>query len=234
MNDNKNKIINWEKVFSYSNSFKNNSPCKWEFIEEFFDKEFYEKLYETFPKDDKTWERISTWDKNSLRKLWDKDTDESDPSDIVDPNFSDAWNEFHHYLFSDEFIQNIQKFSGIPVGRLKHFSMKISRKGDYQFPHIHNVGPSTLIFMIYFTKNWKKGDPGGTYITPEEEESQRIFEADNLDNTTVVFQDGPYSGHGVRPLKENTERHAIQIYLEGWSSETGWSCYPVERELREI
>ena len=36
MNDTKNKIINWEKVFSYSNSFKNNSPCKWEFIEEIF------------------------------------------------------------------------------------------------------------------------------------------------------------------------------------------------------
>jgi len=234
MNDTKNKIINWEKVFSYSDSFKNNSPCKWQFIEEFFDKEFYEKLYETFPKDDDTWELISTWDKNSLRKLWSDDTDGSDPSDIVDPNFSESWNEFHHYLFSDEFIQNIQKFSNIPVGRLKHFSMKISREGDYQSPHIHNVGPSTLIFMIYFTKNWKKGDPGGTYVTPEEDESKIIFEADNLDNTAVVFQDGPHSGHGVRPLKEGVERHAIQIYLEGWSAETGWSCDPIVRELREI
>ena len=234
MNNTKNTIINWEKVFSVSNSFKNNSPCKWTFIQEFFNKEFYEKLYETFPKDDGTWERVSTWDKNSLRKLWNNDKDGTEPSDIIDPNFSDVWNEFHHYLFSDEFIENMQKFSGIPVGRLKHFSMKISRKGDYQFPHIHNTGPSTLIFMIYFTKNWKKGDPGGTYITPTEDESKMIFEAQNLDNTSVVFQDGLNAGHGVRPLKENTERHAIQIYLEGWSAKKGWSCYPVERELREI
>ena len=234
MNDDKNKIINWEKLFSYSNSFQNKSPCKWEFIEEFFHKEFYEKLYETFPKDDSAWERISSWDKNSLRKLWSDDTNESTTSDTFDPYFSESWNEFHHYLFSDEFIQNMQKFSSVPVGRLKHFSMKISRKGDYQFPHIHNVGPSTLIFMIYFTKNWKKGDPGGTYITPEEDESKIIFEADNLDNTAIVFQDGPHSGHGVRPLKEGVERHAIQIYLEGWSAETGWSCTPIVRELKEI
>ena len=234
MNNTKNQIINWEKVFLYSNDFKNKSPCKWAFIEEFFHKEFYEKLYETFPKDDGTWERVSTWDKNSLRKLWSDDTDESSISDIFDPNLSESWNEFHHYLFSDEFIQNIQKFSSVPVGRLKHFSMKISKKGDYQFPHIHNVGPSTLIFMIYFTKNWKKGDPGGTYITPEEDESKIIFEADNLDNTAIVFQDGPHSGHGVRPLKEGVERHAIQIYLEGWSDETGWSCTPIVRELKEI
>ena len=234
MNNTKNQIINWEKVFLYSNDFKNKSPCKWAFIEEFFHKEFYEKLYETFPKDDGTWERVSTWDKNSLRKLWSDDTDESSISDIFDPNLSESWNEFHHYLFSDEFIQNIQKFSSVPVGRLKHFSMKISRKGDYQLPHIHNVGPTTLIFMIYFTKNWKKGDPGGTYITPEEDESKIIFEADNLDNTAIVFQDGPHSGHGVRPLKEGVERHAIQIYLEGWSDETGWSCTPIVRELKEI
>jgi len=234
MNSDSLKIINWEKVFSYSEKFQNNSPCKWAFIEDFFDRDFYDKLYETFPKDDDSWEHVTTWDKDSLRKLWGTDTDKDKPQDVVDNNKSESWNQFHHYLFSEEFIQNLRKFSGVPVGRLKHFSMKISRKGDYQSPHIHDSGPSTLIFMVYFTKNWKNGDPGGTYITPEEDESKIIFEPYNLDNSAIVFQDGPHSGHGVRPLKEGAERHAIQLYFEGYSPETGWSSNQVVRELREI
>ncbi len=233
MNEDGNKIINWESVFSYSNTFKGNSPCKWAFIEEFFDRDFYEKLYKTFPKDEQM-KRVTAWDKDSMRTLWGDDKDESEPTDTKDSRFSESWNDFHQYLFTDEFINNMRKFSGIPVGRLKHFSMKISRKGDYQSPHIHDTGPSTLIFMVYFSKNWKKGDPGGTYITPEEDESKMIFEPYNLDNSAIVFQDGPYAGHGVRPLKEDTERHAIQIYLEGYSPETGWTSRPIVRELKEI
>lgn len=228
-----NKIINWDNIFSYSDEFQNNSPCKWAFIEDFFDKEFYEKLYNSFPKDD-VMERVSAVDKDSLRTLWGNDSDGNIPTDFHDSRFSESWNELHHYLFNDEFFTNMQKFSGIPVNKLKHFSMKISRKGDYQSPHIHDSGPSTLIFMIYFTKGWKQGDPGGTFITPEEDESKIIFEPYNLDNSTVVFQDGPHAGHGVRPLLEGAERHAIQIYLEEYSPETGWSSSSKPRELREI
>ena len=107
-------------------------------------------------------------------------------------------------------------------------------RGGYQLPHIHNVGPSTLILMIYFSKNWKKGDPGGTYITTEEDESKMIFEPYNLDNTAIILHDGPHAGHGVRYVTKDVERRAIQIYLEKYSPETGWSTYPIKRELREI
>ena len=155
MSENNSKIINWDSVFSYSEKFQNNSPCKWAFIEEFFDRKFYEKLYNTFPQDD-IMKRVSAVDKDSLRTLWGDDSDGHDPTDYYDSRFSDSWNQFHHYLFDEEFINNMQKFSGVDVNKLKHFSMKISRKGDYQSPHIHNTGPSTVIFMVYFTKNWKK------------------------------------------------------------------------------
>ena len=124
---NDDNIINWDNVFSYSKMFQNNSPCKWAFIEEFFDRDFYEKLYESFPKED-LMERVSAVDKDSLRTLWGDDGDGSEPTDSKDSRFSDSWNKFHHYLFSEDFIKNMQKFSGIPVGRLRHFSMKISRK----------------------------------------------------------------------------------------------------------
>ena len=88
--------------------------------------------------------------------------------------------------------------------------------------------------MLYFSKNWKKGDPGGTYVTPEEDESEMIFEPYNLDNTAIVFHDGPHAGHGVRYITKDVERRAIQIYLEKYSPETGWSAYPVKKELRKI
>ena len=107
-------------------------------------------------------------------------------------------------------------------------------RGGYQLPHIHDVGPSTLILMLYFSKNWNKGDPGGTYVTTEEDESKMIFEPYNLDNSVIIFQDGPNAGHGVRRITKDVERRAIQIYFEKYSPETGWSVYPVKRELREI
>ena len=88
--------------------------------------------------------------------------------------------------------------------------------------------------MIYFSKNWQKGDPGGTYITPEEDESKMIFEPYNLDNTAVVFQDGPYAGHGVRLIEKDVERRAIQVYLEGYNPDSGWTSHQIKHELKEI
>ena len=227
-------IINWDKIFSYSNEFQNNKPCKWTFIEDFFQREFYDQLYETFPKFGDSWEYVSSHDKDAFRKLWGNQKNDDVPTDEEDSKFSKPWNEFYHYLFTDEFIQNMKFFSNVPVGGLKHFSMKLSKQGGYQSPHIHNVGPSTLIFMIYFSKHWEKGDPGGTYLTPEEDESKMIFEPYNLDNTAVVFQDGPYAGHGVRLIEKDVERRAIQVYLEGYNPDSGWTSHQIKHELKEI
>ena len=227
-------IINWENVLPHSKTFQDQKPTKWIFLEEFFVRDFYEKLYETFPKKDESWFFESAADKSAYRKWWGGEQSAHIPTDIEDTNFSESWNQFHHYLFSDEFIPNIRKFSGVPVSKLKGFGFMLLTKGGYQLPHIHNVGHDTLILMIYFSKNWKKGDPGGTYITTEEDESKMVFEPYNLDNTGIVFHDGPHAGHGARYITKDVERRAIQIYLEKYSPETGWSAYPIERELREI
>ena len=227
-------IINWENVLTHSKTFQDQKPTKWAFLEEFFVRDFYEKLYETYPKKDESWSFISTDDKSSYGKWWRADHAGQIVTDVEDTSFSESWNQFYHYLFSDEFISNIRKFSGVPVNRVKHFGFTLLTRGGYQLPHIHNVGPNTLILMIYFSKNWKKGDPGGTYITPEEDESKMIFEPYNLDNTTIIFHDGAHAGHGVRYITKDVERRAIQITLEKYSSNTGWSAYPIKRELREI
>ena len=265
-------IINWENVFAHSKTFQEQKPVKWVFIEEFFVRDFYEKLYETYPKkdDSKTinitrdsvnvppemslenitselatgggtnWSYETTDEANSYRKWWTggssliQQKPTPDIGFVEDPTFSESWNQLYRYLFSDELISNFRKFSGIPVNKPKAFQFLLLTRGGYQLPHSHNIGPASLLILPYFSKNWKKGDPGGTYITPDDTESNMIFEPSNLDNTAIIFQDGPHAGHGVRQITKDVERRAVQIYLEKYSSETGWSEYNKKRELREI
>ena len=228
------EIINWKNIFDHARIFQERKPTKWAFIEEFFVRDFYEKLYETYPKKDDTWYFETSDDKSTYRKLWTPGIKNKIASDVENPNFSECWNKFYHYLFSNEFLSNIRKFSGVPINKLKFLNFMLLTRGGYQMPHIHNVGPNTIILMLYFSKNWKKGDPGGTYVTPEEDESKMIFEPYNLDNSAIIFHDGPHAGHGARYITKDVERRAIQIYLEKYSSETGWSAYPIKRKLKEI
>ena len=62
---------------------------------------FYEKLYETYPKKDESWFFESTDDKSAYRKWWGADHTEHIDTDIEDTSFSESWNQFHSYLFSD-------------------------------------------------------------------------------------------------------------------------------------
>ena len=85
-------IINWDKIFSYSNEFQNNKPCKWTFIEDFFQREFYDQLYETFPKFGDSWEYVSSHDKDAFRKLWGNQKNYDVPTDEEESKFSKPWN----------------------------------------------------------------------------------------------------------------------------------------------
>ena len=225
-------IVNWQNAYDQSSNFKNSSPTKWAFVKEFLDRNFYEELYKTYPKFDDTWSLEDSYDKISYRKFWKKD-DERNHIQEYDSRYSESWNKFHRYLFSDELISNFRKFSGIPV-KLKQFSLMLLTRGGYQLPHIHNAGPSTVVLMFFFSKNWKKGDPGGTYITPDDTESNMIFEPSNLDNTAIIFQDGPHAGHGVRQITKDVERRALSITLDQYSPATGWNDTRIKKELREI
>lgn len=81
-------------------------------------------------------------------------------------------------------------------------------KGRFQLPHIHNVRPSTLIMMMYFSKGWEKNDPGGTYVSTTEDLdlSSMVFELYNLDNSMIIFHDGPKSGHGIKPIQKKRSK----------------------------
>ena len=218
------QIINWENVFKQEASFKNAKPFKFGFIEGIFQPDFYNKLYETYPSLDR-FKDGSDWSKSQLiLRCGNSDTT---PMHIVDEGddltLSEEWNTLKRYAESEEFLGNFRKFSGLPVNKVKHFVFVAYRRGGFQLPHIHNVGPSTLVLMFYFSKGWKQGDPGGTYISTDLDESSIIFEPYNLDNSMALFHDGPNAAHGMRMLNKDVERRAIQITLEQWSPEKGWS-----------
>ena len=216
-------IINWDSVDNQSNSFKNQTPFRFAFIEDFFEREFYEKLFETYPKIDETWKITNHPTKTQLIKYWNG----IGPNEVVgyedDPQYSEEWNKFKRYVQSEEFVEKIRKFSGVSVNKLKFFQFMSYTKGGFQEPHFHNVGPSTLIIMVYLSKNWVKGSPGGTYMASDTNESSIIFEPYNLDNSVIIFQDGPQAAHGIRLITKDVEIRALQITLEGYSTDKGWT-----------
>ena len=85
------QMINWDNVFRHSKTFQERKPTKWAFLEEFFVRDFYEKLYETYPKKDDSWFVESSNDKSAYRKWWTGNKDDHFASDVEDPNFSKSW-----------------------------------------------------------------------------------------------------------------------------------------------
>jgi hypothetical protein len=230
-------ICNWDNLFKQSDTFKNNKPFKFAFIEEILNRDFYEKLCETYPqydKNDEKWSTSTQFSKNQWYRGWASYDSGYYAGKANDPDLSPEWNRFNQFLHSEEFIDNLRKFSGIPVNKMKTFRFTLYHKGGFQLPHIHNDGPSTLIIFFNFSKGWEKGDPGGTYVASEEDESKIIFEPYNLDNTMVLLHDGPHSAHGARYITKDVKRQAIQIYLEEYSEENGWSGKSFEKVQPKI
>ena len=102
-------IINWENVFRNSDTFKNNKPFPYGFVENFFHHDFYNELYNTYPKLDEKW-YIPTDFGRSAKKRWfgsaDPNSDQKSV-DLEDTSLSRAWNQFFHYIHSKEFLDNI-------------------------------------------------------------------------------------------------------------------------------
>ena len=214
-------IVNWECVFNESNNFKNRSPTKWAFIEEFLDKEFYEKLFETYPKFDDTWVLQDSYSQISYRKFWKRDENRNVITEY-DEKYSKPWNDFMGYAWSEEFVNKLVEFSGVKVTNLRQFCFMNMGKNGFQLPHIHNVSDKTLMVFLYLTKNWKDGDPGGTYLSDGTDESKILFEPYNLNNSALIVLDGSEAAHGVRKIVKDVERRAIQLTYEPYSSVNGW------------
>ena len=214
-------IVNWDKVFKESDNFKTRSPTKWVFVEEFLNRDFYEKLQKSYPKFDNDWEMEDSYDKVSYRKYWKVD-DKKNILPEKDERYSDSWNEFMAYAWSDDFCKKLVEFTDVSITNLKHFGYMLIKKNGFQLPHIHNVSDKTLLVFLYFSKNWEEGDPGATYLSKDLDEKNMVFEPYNLDNTALIVLDGPNAAHGARKISKDVERKAIQLTYEPYSATDGW------------
>ena len=217
-------IVNWKNAYEQSTNFKNHSPTKWAFVKEFLNKDFYEELYKTFPKFDNTYYVKDSYDTLSYQRFWKQDT--IDLIQEYDSRYSESWNKFLKYAWSEEFIKKLVEVTGVEVTGLRHFCFMYAKKDCFQGCHIHNVSDKRLIVFIYFSKNWQKGDPGGTYLSDGRDESKILFEPYDLDNTSLFVLDGQDASHGMRKITKDVERRAIQLTYEPFSTTDGWYGQP--------
>ena len=224
-------IVNWQNAYDKSSNFKSSGPPKWAFVKEFLDRDFFEELYNTFPKFDDTWNITDDEEKLAYRKFWKTDdsryyTDgtprEHNLVQEYDSRYSEPWNRFLKHAWSEEFTKKLAEVTGIKVTGLRHFCFMYANKNCYQKTHIHNVSDKTLIVFLYFSKNWEEGDPGGTYLSNETNCSKILFEPCELDNTALFVLDGPEAAHGMRKIVKDVERKAIQLTYEPFSTTEGW------------
>ena len=246
------EVINWKNVYEQSSTFKNNKPTKWAFIEDFVNIDLYNELYETYPKFDDTWQKdegLASKEegvKLSYRKFWKRDNiqyysdytaRERDIIEEYDSRYSESWNKFLSYLWSEECVKKIADVTGVEVTNLRHMGFLYARKDGFQRTHIHNTSDKTFIIFVYFSKNWEEGDPGGTYLSDGLDESEIVFEPSNLDNTALFVLDGPKAAHGMRRITKDVERRAIQLTFEpktsdGWYSSASKKPFePIDLEL---
>lgn len=219
-------IIDWENFQSYSSKFKKNKPFRFGYIENFFVEDFYEKLRRTYPTIDDTWQlKNSVAGYQYAKTFWynTKNKEMEITGYENDPTVTSEWKKLLQYVSTKEFIDNFREYSGLDVTNCKYAGFTAYKKGGFHTPHIHNNGQNCLIAMSYFNKDWPKGEGGGTYMATEEDESTLIFEPSNLDNTMMVFEDGPKAAHGVRYITKDVVRQGFQFELQNYSSEKGWS-----------
>ena len=111
-----NQIINWENVFANSETFRNNKPFPFGFVENVFEPNFYNMLYESYPKVDSSWHHPTDFTRSSTKRGFGNHkvgTNDAFPPDQEDKELSKAWNEFFHYFYTDEFMNNMSKYTGI-------------------------------------------------------------------------------------------------------------------------
>ena len=71
-----------------------------------------------------------------------------------DGNFSESWTTLHNFVHSEDFSEIFSKFCGVEKLRTKYFTFVNLIQGGFQYPHSHNVSPSTVTMFFYFVKDW--------------------------------------------------------------------------------
>jgi hypothetical protein len=207
------EILDTDKIMSYTESFKNSKPFRHAYIQRIFKKDFYDKLYETFPKYDNTWFVNNDYRRSArTRSFYSKEDNEP----TYDHNLSSEWNKMKQFICSQQFLDIFSKFLGIKFSTVYESGFFANKKGDFQLPHIDEEGEYQFKIqcMFYFSKRWQKGDPGGTYLCKSDDEESLFFEPYDLDNSMVCFEETPDSWHGTRYITKDVTRQAFSISLK--------------------
>jgi len=203
------EIINWDSLYEQSESFQNAKPFRNVYVKGIFKENFYKKLYDSYPKFDESWIIENDWRRSAKRKNLVSETK------INGNDWNSEWKKFATYVISKEFFNNIIKFTGIKVTRHMDTSFLTSEKGDFQLPHVDADGnyENKIQLIFYFSKNWQKGDPGGTFFCENEDEDSITFEPYDLDNSMICFEETPHSWHGTRYITKDVRRRAVLVSL---------------------
>tara|TARA_B100000029_G_scaffold471143_1_gene510568 strand:+ start:2456 stop:3121 length:666 start_codon:yes stop_codon:yes gene_type:complete len=206
-------VIDWDALFEQTETFKNNKPFRFAFVKGIFKQDFYDKLYQAFPKFNKNWFVNNDYRRAAkCRDLHRKD--ESSPQ--YDETISPEWNKFKRLICSNQFVENFSRFTGTKFSSIYESGFFANSKGDFQLPHIDEDGEYKfkLQIMFYFSKGWQKGDAGGTYLCESDDEDSIFFEPYDLDNSMVCFEETPHSWHGTRYITKDVVRQAASASLK--------------------
>jgi len=213
---NEERILNWENILKKSPEFQNAKPFPYGYIKNTLDENLYEKLCQTFPKEDEKWHRVKDWTRTASKRYFGDEQKNSHVTDTKNKSLSIEWNKFFQYLISDECVNKFSEYTGVKLLGLRQFAFVNNHKGDFNMPHCHSEEGQIMkssykvTFLIYFTKGWTEG-VGGTYVSENEDETSIIFEPQHLDNSMMGFVETPVSWHGSRFITKDMIRHSIQF-----------------------
>ena len=206
-------MINWDKFRAQSETFKNNKPLPYMFIDGPLKQDVYDKLYSEWPSEDKF-----KFVKQTMKRY------HHGPSryfqDDVQHNhyfseLSETWNKFAEYVTSDEYMKNLGEITGLELSQLTEFSLVDGRKGDYIHPHVDTSASqydnAKITSIYYFSKNWKREYGGTTCIFGDGSYDNIIFEPRNLDNTYIAFKQTDNAWHGYKRITVDSHRRAVLV-----------------------
>ena len=204
-------IVDWEVLYQNSEKFKKSKPFKHGFVKGIFKKEFYDKLYKSFPKEDNSWFVNNDYRRTARTKQFLGYQEK--PKAVKD--LSPEWNKLQVYITTKEFSDNFSKYTGIKLKGPHEAGFFANKKNDFQLPHIDVDGEyiNTIQLLFYFSKGWEKGEPGGTYLAKTDDEETIFFEPYDLDNTMICFVEGKHSWHGTRYIVKDVVRQALSVSL---------------------
>jgi|SRR3989344_974280 len=178
---------------------------KWVFVENVFEKKFYDLLVEEWPK------RYFFHPLSNIYKSYDKGFKDSDDLYF---SLNPVIRQVKNYLRSEEFVQRITNLCADGMER-KLFSFCLTQAYTHSsvIPHIDTIGgqPEGRYFIncVFFVNGTGGENAGGLCILKDSEFKETIYEPTNLKNTLLIYRSDEPFYHGFKPMRRGSFRWTI-------------------------